>query len=504
MLKEKAIEILPEDTPHLVKGPLTGDEPVYLYLSPCRGFLLYSKDLKALFASPKVEKPLEVSEEGISFLLQSGVVPTPYTIFKNLFVLSIGDEVEIKREGEYKLNLSFSHRYYYFHCFREKEGKPDTNTFLELIKEALSKRVLRERDIFLFHSAGKDSNILALALAESDFKDKTLCITLKGPSHKDESSIAKELAKRMGLKHYIFELPEKITPTHIDFLREYFKNMLLPCTDGVSLVYPFYAMKFNFKGSYLIDGSGVDVFAGHIPRRIEFERQRIFSKFSFLRPLAERLPTGNFLQSITLTKSEWVGLSGFTFSDTKSVFPQARSVHSFWKEEDKKRKNWDYFDLKGDIWATYVEYGNVMRKVRILAEFSEANLIFPFTDEKVALYLAKLPEKELFDRRNFQNKLFFRKILKEKLDYEADKPRKFSYPADIFSLIMKMEDYVKEELFSCSLWEKKGLSALLKRLLKEVSSKDGSISKRAKNLLIRLFLLSAWYNNTHLINTKGD
>ncbi len=143
-------------------------------------------------------------------------------------------------------------------------------------------------------------------------------------------------------------------------------------------------MEFDFKGVNIIDGSGVDVFTGHIPRKIEYQRQKIYTKFLFLRSLADNLPTGNFFQKIALTRSEWIGLNGFTYSDAKKLFSQANPVFPFWKKEDEKRKNWDYFDLKGDLWATHVEYGNVMRKVRIFAEFCDANLIFPFTDKKIA------------------------------------------------------------------------------------------------------------------------
>ncbi|MFN4132408.1 MAG: asparagine synthase-related protein, partial [Caldimicrobium sp.] len=474
----------------LLRGPITGGNPLYIYLSPKKDYLNYSEDLKSLLNASEVIKPLEINNEGISFLLQSGIIPTPYTIFKNLFVLSMGDEVIIEKKGNEILNLKFFHTYYYFHWNRKNEKKGEGDYFLNLLKEAILKRLITDKEIFLFHSAGKDSNIIALALAESEVKDKVICLTLKGPPNKDESPIAKELAIKMGFKHITFELPNKITNSHIDFLRIYFKKMILPCTDGVSLVYPFYAMEFDFKGVNLLDGSGVDVFAGHVPRKIEYQRQKVFTKLLFLRPLAEMLPTGNPLQKITLTKSEWIGLNGFTYLDTKKIFPRAKSVYKYWKEEDKKRKDWDYFDLKGDIWATYVEYGNVMRKVRILAEFCNANLIFPFTDENVAKYLATLCEKESFDRKTFKNKLFFRKILKEKLNFDVDKVRKFSYPLDTITLLKKMENYVKEEIFSCKLWDKKGIEKIFSRLLKEVDSKKASKSKRATNLILRLFLIS--------------
>ena len=81
--------ILPQNTPKTIKGPLAGDKPIYIYLSPKNDFLLYSENLKKLLSHHKVKTPLEVSDEGISFLLQSGFIPTPKTAFKNLFVLTL-------------------------------------------------------------------------------------------------------------------------------------------------------------------------------------------------------------------------------------------------------------------------------------------------------------------------------------------------------------------------------------------------------------------------------
>ncbi|MFN3504818.1 MAG: asparagine synthase-related protein [Caldimicrobium sp.] len=463
--------------------------------------MLYSEDLKALLNSSKIKKPLEIWEDGISFLLQSGIVPTPYTLYKNLYVLSMGDEVSIVATHNNEINLRFSHNYYYFHKFRKKVVA-NGDYFLELLKRAILERVFLDKEIYLFHSAGKDSNLIALALAESELKEKVICITLKGPKSKDESPIAKELARKMGLKHVIFELPNKITSAHYDFLKTYFQNMFLPAVEGGVLIYPFYTMEFDFQGKNLLDGSGVDVFAGHVPRKVEYQRQKFFSWLSFFRALSDSLPTGNLFQKITLTRAEWIGLDGFTYSDTKKLFPQAKPVYPFWKEEEKKRKNWDYFDFKADLWATHVEYGNVMRKVRILAEFSDANLIFPFTDEAVAKYLATLPVEELFCRKTFTNKLFFRKILKEKLNFEADTPRKFSYPFDSKALLMNLMPFAKEEIFSCPLWEKKGLNQVFQRLSAEFSQGNLSQAKRAVRLLLRLFILSAWYNHRIVENSS--
>jgi len=60
------------------------------------------------------------------------------------------------------------------------------------------------------------------------------------------------------------------------------------------------------------------------------------------------------------------------------------------------------------------------------------------------------------------------KFLKIFLDLDCDKIGKFSYPFDAFGLLMKMEDHVKDEIFSCKLWNRKEIEKLYKSFLKKL------------------------------------
>jgi len=488
--------ILPQNTPKTIKGPLAGDKPIYVYISPKNDFLLYSENLKKLLSHHKVKTPLEVSDEGISFLLQSGFIPTPKTAFKNLFVLNIGDKVVINFKNN-KFELLFSHSYPFFHSFRNRDLKPDIKIIFKLLINSVKKRIKTLTPIYFFHSAGKDSNIIALALSFSDLKPLVTCLTLKGYNGKDESEIAKNLAQKIGLKHKILHLPPHISSEHIELLINYFKNIVLPCVDGVSLAYPFYTLEVDFKNSNIIDGSGSDIYMGHIPRKIEYLRQKIYSCFKFLRPFSDQLSTENLFQKITLTRCERVGAYGLTYKDTKKIYPKALWVFPYWEKEDNKRKDWDYFDIKGDIWGPNIEFDRVMRKVRNFAEVYSCNLIFPWTDEEIATYFAKLPERYLFDRKTFKNKLILRKILKDFLDLDCDKIGKFSYPFDAFGLLMKMEDHIKDEIFSCKLWNRKEIEKLYKSFLEKINKNKKY--RRLKSLIVRLYLISAWFNHSKFV-----
>ena len=492
-MAEKLVrKITARETPLTLEGDPAGGKPLYLYLSPDRTFLLVSPDVKTLLEHPETGKVHPLSPRGLSFVLQSGVIPTPWTIFENLYVLNIGDKVTLRARGE-RLELEFSHQFPYFNHLRDPHFVPDPGKLLRLLAQTVTERLRPGAPTYLFQSLGKDSNTIALALAREGL-DLT-CLTLSTSDRKDESAVAEKIARKLGFRHRRLPIPSRPSSQHLEELHRYFERIPLPCVDGVSLAYPLYALEINFEGSNVIDGSGNDIYMGHVPRRIEYRRQKLYSRLTFLRPLADRLPTGNPLTSLARTRSEMAGPFGFTFHDARLLFPEAEPVFPFWREADRQRRGWDYFDLKADIWGPNLEFDLVMRKVRNFATVYRANLIFPWADRKVADYVKKIPEKYLFDRKQFRNKLLLRKILKEELGLDSDALGKFSYGFDAFGFLQKMEKEARREILECKLWDSRGVKTVLSRLEEGIRKRKRIFRK----LWVRLYLLSAWYNHNRYV-----
>jgi len=152
----------------------------------------------------KFRNQLKLSNLGISFLLQNGVTPAPNTIFKDLYIEGFGIKVNNFSTDKEKLEYESN-----FPVQIGGKNKPDEEKILELIKDSAEKQ-FEKKDSFLFHSAGKDSNMIALALAKSDFKDNITFITqsYSGISQLDESTISKDVAKKLGFNHLI--IPDNI------------------------------------------------------------------------------------------------------------------------------------------------------------------------------------------------------------------------------------------------------------------------------------------------------
>ena len=479
-----------------IKSDLAAQFPIYLYLAPNKDYLLYSDSIQELLKHSEVLTPLELREESISFLLQSGIVPLPNTVYKNIFIVGIGDIATVKTL-ENKIQVSFSHDFPFQHAHRDSEADINEEEILNLLANATQSNLKKTNPSYLFHSAGKDSNMIALALAQAGKQDKFTCLTYKSKEINDESAISKKIAEKLGFKHQILYQPKHLEQEHIQSLNDYFEKIPFPCVDNATLVYPLCNTQVEFKESNIIDGSGNDAYIGHVPNKSEYYKQKLLSNFHHFRTITDSLSSSNKLRNITHTKSEWAGLSGFSFFDTKKIFHSTKDVYSYWKQMDKQRNDWDYLDLRADIWGSFVESDRVIRKARNLAFINNANLILPWCDANVADYFSTLPEKYLINRKEFKNKLLLRKILKDKIDLDSDKLGKKAFAFDFFTILLSMKKEVISEILTCKLWDKKEIEILTKKLF------DNTLkNEKSKILLQRLYLLSAWYNKNHYIKRE--
>jgi len=480
-----------------IQSDLASEFPVYIYLSENKDYLLYSVSIKELLDNDAVIKPLSITTKGISFLLQSGVVPLPNTVYKNVFIVGIGDMAQVKTVNG-KIEIEFSHKFPFMNADRDEVSDIDEEYILEILAEATISRIEKDKPTYLFHSAGKDSNSIALALAEAGYQDKVTCISHQSKGEKDESEVSKKIATKLGFKHQKIYEPKGLEKKDLNSINYYFENIPLPCMDNIVLAYPLYATQIEFNNTNIIDGMGNDVYIGHIPSHLEHNRQRVFSRFHKLRPITGRLASGTRIEMATATRVEWTGLFGITYGDTRYILNNPYDTYRYFQGEDFKRKDWDYLDLRASIRGVQADSEIFTRKVRNFAFTANSNLILPFTNQKVAQYFSKLPEKYLFDRKEFKNKLILRKILKERIGLDSDKLGKMAYEFDFYAILMMMKKEVDNEILSCELWRSKGIDKVLANLYRKINSNHKQ-AQRVKALVQRLYLISAWYNNNRYV-----
>lgn len=482
----------------VLESDLAGEFPLYLYWPEDQSILLYSKSITELLSDARVPKPLEISAEGLSFLLQSGVVPPPKTAYHNIYILSIGDKAKVATCNG-KIDIQFSHNFPFLNCnrFSADEVYPDENLILQMLAEATISRIDESKPSFLFHSAGKDSNSIALALAEAGWQDHVTLITHRSKGKADESEISAQIAKKLGFKHQILYEVDLLQTEHKQAIENHFINSPFPCTDNVALAYPLYAHQLpELKGANIIDGMGNDVFIGHIPSRSEFKHQNLSKYLKYSRVISKHFASESLLQVAGRTRSEWTGLLGLSLADTKKIFPGAIDISGFWLSKDT---NQEYLDFRAKIRGAIIDQEIFTRKVRNFADAVNGNIILPWANEEIAQYFAVMPEQYLYDRDSLKNKLILRKILKERMGLDSDALGKLEFNYDSRSIVLQNWGWIFGEMEVCELWNQLGLVEVVTRL-KQTMQSNHKYSGFSGRLIYRIYLLSAWYNRNQSSN----
>jgi len=481
-----------------LESDLAGEFPLYLYWPNDKSQLLYSKSITELLNDARVPKPLNVSNEGLSFLLQSGVVPPPKTAYEGIYILGIGDKAQVSTVNG-KIDIEFSHEFPFMNANRLQafEMQPDEDLILQMLAEATISRIDESKPSFLFHSAGKDSNSIALALAEAGCQDKVTLITHKSKGQADESEISAKIAKQLGFKHQILHEADYLQSEHKQAIEDYFINAPFPCTDNVTLAYPLYAQQLpKLQGSNIIDGMGNDVFIGHVASQTEFKRQKLSNFLKHSRFLTKNLPSGSLFQAIGRTRSEWTGLSGLSYSDTKKILPLATDVSSYWSAQDT---NSDYLDFRASIRGKIIDQEIFTRKARNFADSINSNIVLPWANPQVAEYFAQMPEEHLFDRKQFKNKLILRTMLNKRIGLDSDALGKMAFEYDFKTLVKLNYPVILKEIKKCKLWEKQSTETLISQF-NEKAINDSWTGKMSAIYMIRIFIISKWLNSCQYIN----
>ncbi len=468
-----------------------GQHPLYLYCQPSSTNAYYSKNLKALLDHQDVTH--EPNIDGISFLLQSGITPPPLTAYKYIYIIGSGDTCRLNSKNGY-ISLEFSYHFPFSQELlpNDNSDTPDSSLLLEAIANAVITGVKTNAPNFLFQTSGKDSNLIALALAEAGWQNKVMCLTQSFHGEKDESALAKKIAAKMGFKHT--SLPEiySFDIAKTQRIESYFSKAPLPSLDKVTLAYAQYpGIIPELIESNIIDGSGSDRYLFNPPNT---KQTRTITSAKRLVKLSQfrGLVTGNSksLRSLFSTPAERVGLRGFSYQETKSIFPEAVDCVDYWIEQSNSRKNWNILDFKSDLKSRYIDNEMYLRKVRNIADVWDANLLLPLTHPKVVELSRARPIEQIVQLNPTRNKVFVRELLKTKMELDSDSIGKYGYAYDYKRVIQENKQWFHSTIMSCTLWQKINMEHLLNRLWKSVEKESSHESRQ----LYRLALISGWHN----------
>lgn len=190
-----------------------GIKPLYYWLGD-EG-LIFGSELKSIILHPAVER--EVDLEALDQFLTLEYIPTPRTIFKNIYKLPAGHRL-IYQDGQHQIE-----KYWDIPDFETpRDEKTVQETLIELIDEAVKMQLMSDVPLGAFLSGGIDSSSVVAAMSKSSSTPvKTFSIGFDDATY-NELPYARAVAKQYETEHTeqildpnIVDLVEKLVP-HLD------------------------------------------------------------------------------------------------------------------------------------------------------------------------------------------------------------------------------------------------------------------------------------------------
>ncbi|MEM7650458.1 MAG: hypothetical protein AAF204_00050 [Pseudomonadota bacterium] len=471
----------------IFQGPKAGDQHLYVW-SDGKNIASSTSLSHVLNEMRSYGAALEIDPQSISFMLNNALVPPPNTIYKDVYMLGIGQSIRFEESAGGAQKSVFEHKFPFEEKQSTGQSKPSTDILLEKLCASLSRRVSGESALML--SSGKDS--VALALASKECGISPTCFTYADAqgAKNDETQDAKHFAQKLGLKHETIKIPDDPQSFKAGLLH-YFENTASPSGDPTTAAYFLGLHNAGIKNTAIIDGTRNDIYMGIVPtQKYELlgEYYRILGG-----ALHQNWPPFHSKISKFLSSFPEVHLykhGQFRFKETQKFYEPALPTARFWKDTYNQYKDLDDHDLRGLFIGQIFDGCGVTLKGEMVAEALESDLIMPWADEELADYFFNLPCEYKYDYKTRTNKILLREMLKEKCGYEAGAIGKRVFYFNSKRFVLNNKNFVQDEILSCDLWNA-NIETYLTELLGKLEHEP-----RLGGALYGLFMLSGWYNHS--------
>jgi asparagine synthase (glutamine-hydrolysing) len=474
-----------------------------LYYSVAGDTMVFGSELKAIIQHPSISKELNL--DALNEYLTFDYVPTPNTIFKNIYKLEASNYL-IFKEGK----IATKQPYWNVDFTEQNISFADAVTKLDsLLNDAVMGRLMSDVPLGVFLSGGLDSSTVAYyAQRNSSAKINTFSIGFSEKSY-DESNYARMVAKQLGTEHHEEILSAKQSLDLIPFITSKLDE---PFADP-SIIPTHFLSRFTRQHvTVALGGDGSDeLFAGY-PTFLSDKFAGFFNALpkpfiGGLDFLTDLLPPSDknisldfklkqFLKGFESKKqyvhSLWLGsftptLKRSLFTDsTKSQIQNGDGLGCIDRYMAEVNTN-AFNKLLYTYYRTYLQE-DILVKVDRASMYASLEVRAPFLDTNVVEFLNRLPES--YKIEGFSNKRLLKELMRNKLPNEViDRPKKgFGIPVSLWlrnELKETMENYLSEERI-----KKEGLFdySYIAKLKKQHLAK----TKNHRKLLWNLIIFEMW------------
>lgn len=399
-----------------------------LYWGTFKGTFIFGSELKAIAEHSLFKKELNL--EALNKYLTHEYVPTPHSIFKNVYKLEpatylIYENKEVKKTKFWKikfdgLNISLD----------EAVARLD-----EKINESVKSRLVSDVPLGIFLSGGLDSSTVTYyAQKNSSRKIKTFSVSFEEKSF-DESRYAREVSNILGTEHYDQLLTAK------DLIEAMSAMDLIDEPIGDASIIPTYLLSKHARKyvTVALGGDGGDeLFAGYPTFQADiltgiYEKIPIWLRKKFLEKIINKIPVADNNFSLGFKLKTFInGLEGdknyrhhgwlasFSREEKGKLFKREIwneiGPKNEFEEIDHYSKNINAKDSKNKILGLYMRtylMDGVLVKVDRASMKNSLEVRSPLLDSSLVEFANSLPFS--FKLKGFTTKYILKKLMEDKL-----------------------------------------------------------------------------------------
>ncbi len=480
---------------YLIRDRL-GVKPLYYYHDD-KGFIFGSEIKSILECLPQ---KLDMNQQSMWHYLTLRYVPSPETIWKNIYKLEPGHYLE------YDLTtLKFQITKYWSVDFCSEKKSRHRNyerEFEFLFLESVEKRLLAsDVPVGILLSGGLDSSCVAAAAVELGHKNfHTFSIGFEDGGEFSELKYARQMANHIGSNHHEVLISQK---QFIDFINKFVWHTDEPLADLASIPLYYVSKLASEHVKVVLSGEGADeILAGY--NLDTLARKLFYLKIAshFPKSILEILPQHSFK---ILAKS---GYSDFlryqlthmtdVFSETEKeklcTFKAASSTKDYLQQLYDISTSSEPLDQLQQVYCQSWLVENLLMKADKMSMATSLELRVPFLDHKLVEWSANLPLEWKIGswRKGFTTKNILRQFATKRIPQEIVNRPKQGFPVPAYKWLQSdLAKFAENQVTALPLQKWIHTDQLLP-LLDQLNSGSDEASHKVWNLIILSSWLKRW------------
>ncbi len=371
---------------YLVRDKI-GEKP--LYYTKQNKEIIFSSEIRPICSLKRFQKKLNLNQ--LSNYFKYNYIPSPHTIFENVYKLNPGSIIEIdgqnlniKNEKYFDIKKTLSNKN------NQKMGFSDiTNLSDKLISKVINEQSISDVKLGSFLSGGIDSSIVTAYLQRNSLKKISTFNVSYNDMNYDESKYAGEISKILGTDHETLNIDDKIIENNIENIPDIYGE---PFADS-SQILTYLVSKFaKLKVKVCLSGDGGDeIFGG-------YNRHKYVKNYL---PYLEKISTKNKLKL-----QSFLNKIPISFLQQLDKFENKRLVN-FSNKFDKFIKNIGYENLENFYISitSNINSNFIIKKEITSSQFTfKENEVFSFQN------ISNLKKSLIIDQSNYLSDDIFTKV----------------------------------------------------------------------------------------------